>query len=131
MKKTLVACCSAAVLALIITILSTFQIASTGIIPEKSDVVIPMSVSRPGCETTNSCYAPPEITVNAGKTITWINKDRAFHTVTSGYYNKFDGMFDSGHIDPGQTFSFKFDKLGGFHYFCNLHPWMEGTVIVT
>lgn len=130
MKKTLVVCCLAAVLALIITILAT-QIASTGMIPmDKSDIVIPMSVSRPGCETTNSCYTPPEITVNAGKTITWINKDRAFHTVTSGYYNKFDGIFDSGHIDPGQTFSFKFDKLGDFHYFCNLHPWMEGAVIV-
>ena len=129
MKKILVVCCSTAVLALIITILAT-QIASTGIVSEKSDIVIPMSVSRPGCETTNSCYTPPEITVNAGKTITWINKDRAFHTVTSGYYDKFDGMFDSNHIDPGQTFSYKFDKLGNFHYFCNLHPWMEGTVIV-
>lgn len=129
MQKILVVCCTATVLALIITILA-IQIASTRIIPEKSDIVIPMSVSRPGCETTNLCYIPPEITVNTGKTITWINNDRAFHTVTSGYYDKFDGVFDSGHIDPGQTFSYTFDKSGDFHYFCSLHPWMEGTIIV-
>lgn len=131
MKKTLVAMCSVVVLALIIAVfLDIPQIASTGIAPEKSDIVIPMSASRPGCEKTNLCYTPSEITVNSGKTITWINDDSGFHTVTSGYYDKSDGIFDSGHIDPGKKFSYTFDKLGDFHYYCNLHPWMEGIVIV-
>jgi plastocyanin len=97
---------------------------------EKPDVVIPMSASRPGCEEADWCYSPSEIATDVGGTITWLNEDSGFHTVTSGYYDDFDGAFDSGHIDPGKTFSYTFEKSGDFHYYCNLHPWMEGTVTV-
>jgi len=129
MKKTLIAICLVAVFVLAIALSLETHIV-TVVPPAKSDVVIPMSASRPGCEKTNWCYTPPEITVSTGKTITWLNDDSGLHTVTSGYYDKPDGMFDSGHIDPGRTFSYKFEKLGDFHYFCSLHPWMEGIVTV-
>lgn len=129
MKKILIIACLVAVL----VIASAFSLGGNPITPAEvpeSDVVIPMSASRPGCDKTNWCYTPPEITVDAGKTVVWLNDDSGLHTVTSGYYDKSDGVFDSGHIDPEKTFSYTFEKAGSFHYFCNLHPWMEGTVIV-
>lgn len=134
MNKKLVAICISVVVVLaVVAILGNIQ---SGIVDPvavqmaKSDVVIPMSASRPGCDETNWCYSPSDITTSIGKTITWVNEDSGLHTITSGYYDKPDGMFDSGHIDPGKTFSYKFEKSGDFHYYCRLHPWMEGTVIV-
>lgn len=97
---------------------------------EKPDVRIPMSASRPGCEEAGWCYSPSEIATDVGRTVTWLNEDSGFHTVTSGYYDDFDGAFDSGHIDPGKTFSHTFEKPGDFPYYCALHPWMEGIVTV-
>ncbi len=97
---------------------------------DHTKVMIAVLSSRPGCELTNSCYLPPNVTINSGQTIVWVNDDRAFHTVTGGYYDVFDGTFDSGHMNPSDTFSYTFDDVGEFHYYCRLHPWMEGTVIV-
>ncbi len=93
-------------------------------------VSITMSSSRPGCESTDTCYVPPQITLPSGGVVTWINDDSAFHTVTSGYYGKSDGLFDSGQLEPAQRFSYTFEDTGTFHYFCKLHPWMEGKAIV-
>ena len=95
----------------------------------KITIAIAMSSSRPGCETTG-CYLPTIITINQHDTITWINEDRGLHTVTTGYYDTPDGMIESEQIAPAETFSFTFDDTGQFHYYCRLHPWMEGTVIV-
>ncbi|GFN41351.1 MAG: hypothetical protein YK1312THETA_1010001 [Marine Group I thaumarchaeote] len=39
-------------------------------------------------------------------------------------------MFDSGYLDPNESFSIKFEESGTFDYFCTLHPWMKGKVIV-
>lgn len=94
-------------------------------------VSIAMSSSRPGCEKTNTCYVPFEIEVDSGDTVTWVNEDSAFHTVTSGYYDAYDGLFESGQMDPMQKFSYQFEDVGDFHYYCRLHPWMEGQVSVS
>ncbi len=96
----------------------------------EADVIMPTKVSRPGCEETNSCYMPSIITVKQGQQVTWSNEDVAFHTVTSGLYEEPSDLFDSGHLDPGQKFSISFDEEGTFDYFCTLHPWMAGKVIV-
>jgi plastocyanin len=98
------------------------------IMPENVVSIVMLS-SRPGCEATG-CYLPTTISVDSGKTITWINEDRGLHTVTTGYYDTPDGMMESGQIEPEGEFSFTFDNSGEFHYYCRLHPWMEGTVIV-
>ncbi|MBM3904106.1 MAG: hypothetical protein FJ357_03080 [Thaumarchaeota archaeon] len=98
------------------------------IMPENTVSIVMLS-SRPGCETTG-CYLPTTITVDSGKTITWVNQDRGLHTVTTGYYDTPDGMIESGQIAPEDKFSFTFDTPGQFHYYCRLHPWMEGTIIV-
>ena len=96
----------------------------------EADVIMPIKVSRPGCEETNSCYLPSIITINQGQQVTWSNEDAAFHTVTSGLYDEPSDLFDSGHLDPEQKFIVSFDEPGTFDYFCTLHPWMAGKVIV-
>ena len=93
-------------------------------------VVMAMSSSRPGCEATG-CYLPTQIHIKAQETITWINEDRGFHTVTTGYYDTPDGMVESEQIAPTEQFSFTFAEPGEFHYYCRLHPWMEGTIVVS
>ncbi len=96
----------------------------------EADVIMPIKVSRPGCEETNSCYLPSIITKKQGQQVTWSNEDVAFHTVTSGLYDEPSDLFDSGHLDPEQKFIVSFDEQGTFDYFCTLHPWMAGKVIV-
>ncbi|MFY9300157.1 MAG: plastocyanin/azurin family copper-binding protein [Candidatus Nitrosotenuis sp.] len=97
----------------------------------KIEVNIPAGASSPGCETTNECFVPAEVTVDVGGEVTWSNDDSASHTVTSGDpKNGPDGIFDSNLFLSGQTFSHMFEKEGEFPYFCLVHPWMQGTVIV-
>ena len=94
------------------------------------DIFMPTKSSRPGCEETNLCFIPSLVEINAGESITWQNQDAAFHSVTSGTYENPDGLFDSGHLDPYQSFTLTFDNTGEYDYFCTLHPWMNGKVQV-
>jgi plastocyanin len=96
----------------------------------KGDVVMPSKVSRPGCEKIDRCYVPSLIVIGSGNSVTWVNEDSAFHSVTSGFYNSPSGLFDSGYLDPSESFTFTFDESGTYDYFCTLHPWMAGQVIV-
>ena len=88
--------------------------------------------STPGCEDTNSCFDPNPVTIAMGGTVTWENVDNAAHTVTSGSpADGPDGVFDSSLIMAGgATFSHTFDDAGTYDYFCMVHPWMAGSVIV-
>jgi plastocyanin len=82
----------------------------------------------------NNKFDPSTLTVKAGTTVTWVNKDGYVHTVTSGTSpNDRSGLFDSGNINSGGTFSFKFDKAGTYDYFCIPHfsLGMIGKIIVT
>ncbi len=121
---------------ILVIIAITLQSSDSEIKTEKSeiiieaDVIMPIKVSRPGCEETNSCYLPSIITIKQGQQVTWSNEDVAFHTVTSGLYDEPSDLFDSGHLDPEQKFIVSFDEQGTFDYFCTLHPWMAGKVIV-
>ena len=63
------------------------------------------------------------VTVTAGSTVTWTNKDDEPHTVVSK-----KGLFRSGGSDTGRSFSFKFDHPGTYGYACFIHPTMVGTV---
>ena len=94
-------------------------------------VSVPAGTSLPGCEDTNECWDPPVVNVNIGDTVTWSNDDTAAHTVTAG--NAVDGpsgAFDSSLFLVGAAFSNTFDEAGTFEYFCMVHPWMAGQVIV-
>ena len=94
-------------------------------------VSIPVGTSIPGCEETNECYLPYQVTIPSGSSVSWINDDSAAHTVTSGTVDAgLTGIFDSGLFMSGGTFEFTFDESGTYDYFCMVHPWMTGQVIV-
>ena len=95
-----------------------------------ADVIMPTKVSRPGCDVEDICYIPSSIIVEKGKSITWVNEDSSFHSVTSGFYGEPTGLFDSGYLDPYQSYTLSFDEFGTYDYFCTLHPWMKAQVIV-
>jgi predicted secreted protein with PEFG-CTERM motif len=98
-----------------------------------ASVSTPQGTSVPGCETTNECYIPYEVTIDVGGEVTWSNDDSAAHTVTSGSAaDGPSGHFDSSLFMAGTTFSVVFDgyEPGEYPYFCMVHPWMEGIVTV-
>lgn len=72
-----------------------------------------------------SAFGPSSITISAGTTITWTNKDAVAHTVTSD-----NGLFDSGNMTVNSTFSRQFTTPGSYPYHCTPHPSMTATVIV-
>jgi len=87
--------------------------------------------STPGCEETNSCFLPSTATVDVGAIVTWDNTDTAAHTATGGSATEGpSGVFDSSLIMAGSSFSHTFEDAGTFDYFCMVHPWMAGAVIV-
>lgn len=85
-------------------------------------------------------FRPETVTVEAGTTVTWTQKDPGFHTVTSGTVEQGgvgvtpapDGRFDSGELATGKTFTHTFDQSGTYSYFCEIHPaTMRGVVQVS
>jgi len=99
--------------------------------PQTHNVEIPVGTSAPGCEETNSCYSPVDITVNAGDIVHWMNVDTSIHTATSGSPSEGpSGVFDSNLIGIDEAYSFTFEDAGSYDYFCLLHPWMSGSVTV-
>ncbi|TFH00705.1 MAG: hypothetical protein E4G77_04590 [Nitrosopumilus sp.] len=93
-------------------------------------VSIPPGVAVPGCEKTGECYLPSAITIFVGQKVSWSNADSAAHTVTSGTATGTTGVFDSGIFMSGSVYEFTFDDAGTYDYFCMVHPWMTGKVLV-
>lgn len=99
--------------------------------PTTHTVDIPTGTSVPGCEESNACYLPADITINAGDTVEWINIDTAAHTVTGGSpADGPSGVFDSSLVMASANYAFTFDDAGSYDYFCMVHPWMVGSVSV-
>ena len=71
-----------------------------------------------------------DLTVQVGTIVTWTNLDGASHTTTSGAPGSLSGVWDSGVLSNGGTFSFTFAGPGEFAYFCNIHPSMRATITV-
>jgi nitrite reductase (NO-forming) len=80
-------------------------------------------------------FVPNILTVPKGTTVTWTNDDTTLHTVTSGSPesgNSGTGTeFDSSYLAAGKTFQHQFGTSGTFDYYCTLHPYMKGKVVVT
>src|ERR1700684_1601181 len=72
----------------------------------------------------NFTFAPAELTVKVGTTVTWKNHDDIPHTIVSA------GKFRSKTLDTDDSFSFTFTAAGDYTYFCSLHPHMTGTIKV-
>ena len=109
---------------------------------DEYDVIIPFGAFNPELNTPAEVwYDPPTIIISVGDTVTWFNDDREGHTVTSGQgsgrfgwmsddYGQADGLFHSERFLPTDSWSYKFEEKGTFRYFCTIHPWMEGFVLV-
>ena len=89
--------------------------------------------STPGCEqTADGCFIPSMVTLDIGGEVIWENNDTAAHTVTSGTpQGGPDGHWDSSLIMVGSSFSHVFEEAGSYDYFCMVHPWMAGMVMVS
>lgn len=73
-----------------------------------------------------SGFSPAQVTIQAGGTVSWVNNDpQVPHTVTAK-----DLSWDSGNLNPGQSFSHTFTAPGTYPYFCQYHPNMTGVVVV-
>jgi plastocyanin len=91
----------------------------------------------PGASSINNIesFKPNVTSVTAGTNITWTNDDSTIHTVNSGIFNinnKDLGPepFESGLINPGGTFIHLFKKPNIYDYYCSIHPFMTGKIIV-
>ena len=86
-----------------------------------------------GCEeTADGCFIPSTVTIDVGGGVIWENADTMSHTITSGTAAEGpDGHFDSSLVMAGSTFSHTFNEAGTFDYFCMVHPWMVGSVVVS
>jgi plastocyanin len=73
----------------------------------------------------NFSFTPQTLTVHAGTTVTWVNKDDVPHTVTST-----DKKLKSRVLDTDERFSYTFSNPGTNSYFCSVHPHMTGKIIV-
>jgi plastocyanin len=93
---------------------------------ESSETVTTASgVSTNNVVIENGQFMPTDIEVKAGTTVEWVNKDSVDHTVT----------FENGDLDQklviGATATITFTETGEFRYFCQFHPGMQGSVVVS
>ena len=87
--------------------------------------------STPGCEDTNECFLPATVTIGVGGSVEFVNSDNAAHTSTSGTpQDGGDGVWDSSLVMVNMSFTTPALEAGEYPYFCMVHPWMVGLVIV-
>ena len=92
-------------------------------------VVMSTGAWQQGCEKINTCFAPYTIVIKTGETILFENQDEFAHNVL------LEGETDYLHsstdiINPNESFVYKFSEVGRHDYWCTLHPWMKGSVVV-
>lgn len=94
-----------------------------------NEVLISPGSSSP---TNAKFFEPLILNVPVGTTVTWKNLDSTLHTVTSGSAEsgKSGTIFDSSYLTGGKTFQHLFSNAGTFDYFCTLHPYMKGQIVV-
>jgi len=73
----------------------------------------------------DDAFDPATNSIAPGTTVTWVNNEEEPHTVTAD-----NGLFDSGRLDPGASYSVWFDGSGTVAYHCTPHPYMTGSLVV-
>ena len=73
----------------------------------------------------NFAFVPASVTIRPGQTVRFIEDDDAPHTVTAT-----DKSYDSGNLNPKDSWNHTFATEGTYTYVCAYHPYMKGTVIV-
>ena len=98
--------------------LAVWGISADSAAPERKPVTHTVTID-------GSRFEPETLSVAAGDTVVWVNKDLVAHTATSK-----TGVFDSGLIAPGKSWKYKPKRVGDFAYSCTYHPTMNGTLRV-
>ena len=98
-------------------------------------VSIPPNSALQSPELDEKGYYQPKILgedtpIPPGTPVTWTNDDSTIHTVTEGKLGNDTPKFDSSIMGPQQTFEYTFDQPGEYDYYCQMHPFMVGQVIV-
>ena len=92
-------------------------------------------VAGSSAPTNGQFYDPEVVETTVGSMVVWTNDDSTLHTVTSGVTEGAtpiaDGVIDSPYMARGAEFSFVFDEPGEYDYYCTLHPFMIGKVLVS
>jgi plastocyanin len=98
------------------------------------------------CSNTGNCgYSPVAKNVTSGTGLTWTNTGGQPHTASecttsdtsnacpdgAGSNTSMSRAFDSSSLGKGQVFTYNFNTLGTFYYYCTLHAWMHGTIVVS
>ena len=91
--------------------------------PAESTTPAPNSTTT--VEIRNNAFNPPQLNVAPGTTVTFVNRDNVPHTATAD-----NGLFDSGELAPGSSFPVVLDGAGTVTYHCELHPDMQGSIVV-
>jgi amicyanin len=99
-----------------------FAAANTRVLQAAQSAQTPAAVE---VNIDNFSFAPVEISVSVGTTVTWTNHDDIPHTVVST-----DKVFKSKVLDTDDKYSYTFTEPGTYPYFCSVHPKMTGTVVV-
>ena len=97
--------------------------------PVVAAVVFPawaQPVSASAVSIDNFAFKPQTLTVKAGTTVTWTNKDGTQHGIASSN----NAFARSKALNPNDSYSFAFTAPGTYQYFCFIHPGMTGTIIV-
>jgi plastocyanin len=89
------------------------------------DAAVQAGAQAAAIQIDNFHYTPPSLVVAPGTTVTWTNADDSPHTVREK-----DGKFKSAALDTDDTFSQTFAAPGEYEYFCSIHPYMTGKIVV-
>jgi plastocyanin len=94
-------------------------------------VTIDEEGDNPACRSAKSCFHPSNTIIQQGQDVIWYNDDSSIHSIitTSQQFGS-SGIINSGKILPGESYSHRFDESGYVNYYCVLHPWMQGLVVV-
>jgi plastocyanin len=79
----------------------------------------------PGDTISDYKFSPASLTVHVGDTVSWTNAGPSAHTATAR-----NGSFNTGLLQKGQSGSFTFSHAGTYSYYCTVHPFMHGTIVV-
>lgn len=104
---------------------ATLALALLGTVASKRLASAPSKVATTNVDIDNFSFAPRQLTIPAGRRVTWINKDDVPHTIIS-----VDHRFKSKALDTDDQFSFTFQNPGVYEYFCSVHPTMTGKIVV-
>jgi plastocyanin len=109
--------------------LTAWAVVALALVPavgqERTPDRAPRGVETRRVRMVDDAFRPRNVTISRGTRVRWVNAGDNDHTSTA------TGMWDSGLLDPGETYRRVFRQSGTFSYFCTAHPGMRGTITVS